>query len=746
MKLKQMWPEEAEGYELKQVLLTTYELDPAALRSLPIDTDQPEKYLIFYDNIPKDLTGSSPDGDAFAKMLVRTSCPPEKGKERMAVHGKIRLFRYDTASGCRKWHLVIHSANLTRHNNLETMAELSGTETDSVQPKNQPLIDYLQFLTEFITPETPDHEEKRRRMDAVLCGLEKVCFTPLPDCACEDYSFLIPRTDQAAFLFQPYDELLVISPFLQRDELVRLIGCGRENASCTVLSNVSSIRDLLKEGPVSAHLIPYGKLRRFVHAKIFLRRSGCRWDLFLGSMNLTSASMKINPEFMIRMTDPHGIVSVKSFLADFLGEKKQDRLQRTEDEEAILSLFDSPIFRKAALEQTRQEYLCHLLKNSRADSEAQNRDTRYLLSPQCTADLLRLERGEGLPSVPEHIRVTTGEKERDVFRLPVKEKLLLGLVNFVLHDFDGRFSPNLYSHIRDRSPNNVFSVIRSDPSFPNLWLFETDIKKYEPSMDPDVLIQTLHTFLETEPGFHDPVFCDFADRLLHRRSCTENGILITDGQAVQSGIPLSGFWGNLYLYDLDLEIGRKAAFYARCSDDLLIGARTLTELEQLIEEMKRIITEKKLQLHPEKSRIVEPGTAFSFLGWQVCGSRIDFTQEALSRIRKAIRRETIRMLTACEHTGLSREFRMLLMTEHAQKFAACLGLKTFFRVVSVPDGLREIDRMLCDMIRTAVTGKTGPGRFRVSREEINCWGYRSVINRYYRHISGRPHQDTGTIR
>ena len=31
-------------------------------------------------------------------------------------------------------------------------------------------------------------------------------------------------------------------------------------------------------------------------------------------------------------------------------------------------------------------------------------------------------------------------------------------------------------------------------------------------------------------------------------------------------------------------------------------------------------------------------------------------------------------------------------------------------------------------------------------EEINCWGYRSVVNRYYRHISGRPHQDTGTIR
>ena len=104
------------------------------------------------------------------------------------------------------------------------------------------------------------------------------------------------------------------------------------------------------------------------------------------------------------------------------------------------------------------------------------------------------------------------------------------------------------------------------------------------------------------------------------------------------------------------------------------------------------------------------------------------------------------MLTACEHAGLSREFRMLLMTEHAQKFAARLGLKTFFRVVSVPDGLREIDRMLCDMIRTAVTGKTGPGRFRVSREEINRWGYRSVVNRYYRHISGRPHQDTGTIR
>ena len=29
MKLKQMWPEQADGIELKQALLTTYELVPA---------------------------------------------------------------------------------------------------------------------------------------------------------------------------------------------------------------------------------------------------------------------------------------------------------------------------------------------------------------------------------------------------------------------------------------------------------------------------------------------------------------------------------------------------------------------------------------------------------------------------------------------------------------------------------------------------------------------------------------------
>ncbi len=738
MILEKLWPELPEGYSLKQALLTTYDFDWETLKSLPIDLQQPEKYLIFFDNTQTDLSENVTEYIPFRKMLVKTSSDEKKAA---AVHGKIWLFLYESASGSRKWHLIIHSTNISCYDNLEIKAELTGTETDRIQPKNGPLIDYLRELTEYLPPEGTD-DEKRLRFDQIISGLEKVQFTPLQEYACEDHDFLIPRTDGAAFLFQPYDELLVVSPFIQREELNGLIECGRENASCTVLSNVETIRCILKEGPAAARLIPFGDLKHFVHAKVYLRRIGTKWELCLGSMNLKATSMRSNLEIMVRMVNPQRINSIPGFLEDYLLTDKQNLKQWTEDEGAIQTLFNSPIFRKAALQQTRQTYLCHMLNRSADENEEQNRLVKYILSSACTADLLRLDQGdESLPTVPKHIRTGSHHKERDIFQLPERERHLLSLVNYTLHCFDDRFDPNLYSYILNRVPTKIFSLIRKDPLFRDLYLFRIDVKSYGISIDPDILMETLAAFLKQEPAFHDPVFLAFADRLVHRRSCIENGALVTDSSALQPGVPINIFFENVYLFDLDLEISKKAAFYARFADDILIGAETLPELEHLIKDVNRIMRKKKLQLNHDKSLILEPGTPFTFLGYQIRGSRIDFTPETLSQIEKLIRGETQKMLITCKKAGLSREFRLMLMVRHARKLGVSMELKKAFRVVSVPDGLRKIDGMLYDMIRTVVTGKTGNGRFRVTREEINSWGYQSLVNSYYRCISGMPYQD-----
>jgi hypothetical protein len=79
--------------------------------------------------------------------------------------------------------------------------------------------------------------------------------------------------------------------------------------------------------------------------------------------------------------------------------------------------------------------------------------------------------------------------------------------------------------------------------------------------------------------------------------------------------------------------------------------------------------------------------------------------------------------------------RLFLVISRANRLIDHWRLPEAFRVVSVDEGLREIDRMLYDMIRTVASGKKGSGRYRIRSERIREWGYKSLVNRYYRFIN-----------
>ena len=178
-----------------------------------------------------------------------------------------------------------------------------------------------------------------------------------------------------------------------------------------------------------------------------------------------------------------------------------------------------------------------------------------------------------------------------------------------------------------------------------------------------------------------------------------------------------------------------AAFYVRSADDILIGARTREELEQLAGEARRIINGRKLGLSESKTKILEPGEPFSFLGWQISGGRIDLLPEELRDLRRFLQREARRLLNECRKREIAPFFRQMMIVPYANKLSEDLGLTKAFRVVSVPDGLREADRMLCDMIRVVVSGKTGNAKYRIRYRDIKKWGYQSLVTRWYRELS-----------
>lgn len=722
-----------EGTVLHTALLTTFDLDLSVLSALPLEPPLAERILVFYgDGRFQDCREDGPLREMLHRMLIPVVFPrTENGWPGAHAHGKISLFVFAGPSGERQYRLSVHSRNLYPEDILENQVVFSGRDTGLPQPKTKPLADFLSALRPFLEGAGPEHTEQLFRFDDLAAGLSTVRFEPLPQYACEDYELIGPGMNRASFLQKEYDELLVVCQRIQRNVLSLITKSGTELSKCILVSNLSSVRELLGEGPVSALLLPPAETDPYLHAKVFLMRRGDNWDLFCGSMNLTAYAVSRNLEFMVHLKNPSFIHSSEGFLSSFLRIPKNELRQRLSPEGSPV-LTDSPVFRAAASRTAGMYIISQLLRRRRLSPADADRITVYVLSSACQTDLVRFLRGDGLPSVPIRSNSRFNGRDRTVYLLPLRERILLSLVNEALHRYDGCFSSHLYSHIRGRAPVFALSRIRENPEFGKFWLFCADIRNFGESMDAGLLSESIRAVPEIDPAFYL-----FADRLLADRRYRNEGMIHEDGPAVKPGNALVGFFENVYLQELDARMESRAAFYARCADDFLIGARTREELSALAEEAGQFIAGRKLCLNESKTKILEPGETFSWLGWQISGSRIDFLPEELQSLRRYLRRRTVRLMKECERRAIAPVFRQQMMISHVNELQERLGLTEAFGTVSVPDGLREIDRMLCDMIRAVVSGKTGNAKYRIRYRDIRKWGYRSLVNRWYRYLEAK---------
>ncbi len=764
------------GYHLAEAVFATYDLDlPVLIRLL--DGEDPSKYTIIRGGGEfLDLPEDDPRRAAWHERIITAVFPEEDGRPASYVHGKFRLLSYEAEDhGAQRYHLTVHSANLSAYDNLEAGVRFTGEESMTPQPKTEPLRAYLDRIYRLAG-------SRPEQLRILSDRLRTVRFSPvhagagemLPgedapegwssDGSARDWELLAPGCgSDGDFLLEPYDELLVMAPFLSRTMLRRILASRRSSESRFVLlTHPSSMADYLSRFscndpaalPEELERIIYitsedspdvsrsgGKV--FVHAKLYLRRCGSRWDLWCGSMNPTDQSMHGNMEMMAHLTDPSGVTSIEGFLAPVLGKTEDQVRLQLEPDPASCNEFrggdggfqpgDSPVFLDAARRRTRMACLLHILHSKSYSPRDVLRLICYYLSGTCVRDLMLMIRGDKMPAVPERRMIRDRGKDRELYLLPLGDRALLGLINFALHRFDDRFSEQLYSHIRGRASAYALSVIREREDFRDLHIFRTDISRYDYTMDAGILSGCIRGFFPD-----DPSLCAFFDRISYRRLYTQNGETFDDGPAVLTGSALCGFCENVYLREFDFRMSEKASFYARCADDILIGARTREELLELIEEVRRTMDEKKLRLSEKKSLIIEPGAEFSYLGWKVCNGEIDFTDEALSRLEKIIRRETIRALRQYSQHDVDPLFRIPRAIQRAGIVRERAGLDDSFRIVSRTDGLKKIDHMLCDMIRIIVTGKKSNARYRLSYDVIRKWGYRSLVGDYHRRIrSGR---------
>ncbi len=398
------------------------------------------------------------------------------------------------------------------------------------------------------------------------------------------------------------------------------------------------------------------------------------------------------------------------------------------------------------------------------------------------------------------------QKKRVVYIYPEPENTVLKLLTFLLlRKYDGLFSDGLYSFRPGRTAQDAVRRLRSTPGIEHMWAYKVDISNYFNSVPVERFLPRLKEALADEPelyGFLAGLLLEprvieggrvelgaEADEALEPGAEDDEALelgaedalrvggecrLIAEQKGIMAGTPLSAFYANLYLKDLDRRFAELGAPYARYSDDIIVFAETEAEMRRRAEEIRSFLAEEGLSVNPAKENFYAPGDGWTFLGFCYKDGVTDIAPATVAKLKAKMRRKARALARWRDRKGVSgekaalafiRKFNNKLLgpgwdksigaesgAEQDGAAAEHSGSEElpgehelnwsrwFFPLINTTESLQLIDSYAQDQLRFLISGKRTKSRFNVRYEDLKALGYRSLVNEYYKN----RHQGDGS--
>jgi RNA-directed DNA polymerase len=117
-------------------------------------------------------------------------------------------------------------------------------------------------------------------------------------------------------------------------------------------------------------------------------------------------------------------------------------------------------------------------------------------------------------------------------------------------------------------------------------------------------------------------------------------------EGTPQGAVISPLLANLYLHPLDLLMQQSGVEMVRYADDFVLLCRSRAEAEVALERVRAWMNEQELQLHPQKTRVVNMevrGEGFDFLGYHFHhGNRRWPRKKSVQKLKEKLRPQTKR--------------------------------------------------------------------------------------------------------
>lgn len=326
------------------------------------------------------------------------------------------------------------------------------------------------------------------------------------------------------------------------------------------------------------------------------------------------------------------------------------------------------------------------------------------------------------------------QKKRVVYTYPKAENMVLKLLTYLLlRKYDGLFSTGLYSFRPNKTAKDAIRQLTRTPHISEMYSYKADISNYFNSVPVERLLPMLKEVLSDDEELYA-----FLSSLLTEPRVIDGNKVIIEEKGIMAGTPLSAFYADLYLMELDRTFAEKNIPYGRYSDDVILFAETEEKCREYADFLRSFITERGLDINPKKESFCTPDEGWTFLGFSYKSGVIDIAPASVEKMKNKMRRKTRALQRWRQRNELSGEKAALAFIRiFNSKLFECsensdlTWNKWFFSVINTDTSLRIIDNFAQDCVRYLVSGKRTKSRFNVRYEDIRSLGLRSLVHEYY---------------
>ena len=331
------------------------------------------------------------------------------------------------------------------------------------------------------------------------------------------------------------------------------------------------------------------------------------------------------------------------------------------------------------------------------------------------------------------------DKKRTVYTYPDDANTVIKLLTHrMLCKYDHLFEKGLYSFRPGRTAKDAVRSLLKEPKLPQMYAYKVDIHDYFNSIPVEKLLPMLKEALNDDIRLYD-----LLTSLLLEEHVLYRGRVITEKKGIMAGTPISSFYANLYLKDLDRHFCRLGVPYARYSDDIIVFADTQDEIMTCAAYIKDFLAKYGLEVNPKQENFYEPGEGFTFLGFLCEGGTVDIAPATLTKLKQKMRRKRDALKRWSKRNEVEPEKaaaafirifnRKLLESPRDNELS---WSNWFFPVINTTESLHEIDLYAQDCLRYLISGRHTKARYNVRYEDLKRFGYRSLVNAYYAAESG----------